>query len=196
MINWQRVFESIWMQIRWLKSYNQINELALKKILKKFIKNFFKIKDNTIKKKLEQIVESKEFNRKDSKSNRDLRILSEGLLQFYADMFCDGSQSTGRKVLNAQHNRIRTIDAVIIALFLGAIIVMFSFLVFFIVMPDYDPNGQPWSELSSGIETFIFCFVIVFIIISTAVNIQIFRQCQVNYTFIFEIDTNHKVIHH
>lgn len=53
MINWQRVFESIWMQIRWLKSYNQINELALKKILKKFMKNYFKIKDNTIKKKLE-----------------------------------------------------------------------------------------------------------------------------------------------
>ena len=141
MINWQRVFESIWMQIRWLRSFNQINELALKKILKKFMKNYFKIKDNTIKKKLEQIVESKEFNRKESQSNRDLRILTEGVLKFYADMFCNGSKVKSRKVLDAQHNKIRTIDAVTIALFLGGIIVMCAFFVFFVCIPNYDPDG-------------------------------------------------------
>ena len=52
MINWKRVFEQIWQQIRWLISYGQINELALRKIMKKFIKNYFLIKDNTINKKL------------------------------------------------------------------------------------------------------------------------------------------------
>jgi len=53
MVNWKRVFEQIWGQIRWLISYGQINELALKKILKKFVKNYFAIKDNTIQKKLQ-----------------------------------------------------------------------------------------------------------------------------------------------
>ena len=48
MVNWKRVFEHIWMQIRWLNSYGHINELALRKIMKKFVKNFFAIKDNTI----------------------------------------------------------------------------------------------------------------------------------------------------
>ena len=38
MINWKRVFEHIWMQIRWLNSFAHINELALRKILKKFAK--------------------------------------------------------------------------------------------------------------------------------------------------------------
>ena len=52
MVNWKRVFEQIWQQIRWLISYGQINELAFKKILKKFTKNFFAIKDNTIKARL------------------------------------------------------------------------------------------------------------------------------------------------
>lgn len=81
MINWQRVFESIWMQIRWLKSYDQINELALRKILKKFMKNFFLIKDNTIKKKLESILESKEFKKKDNgRGAKDLKILTDGVL--------------------------------------------------------------------------------------------------------------------
>ena len=89
MINWQRVFESIWMQQRWLQSYTEINELALKKILKKFVKNHFLIKDNTIKKKLEQIVESKQFKRKEElQSTKDLKMLSDGVLTFYADMFC------------------------------------------------------------------------------------------------------------
>ena len=52
MTNWKRVFEHIWMQIRWLNSYAHINEVALRKILKKFIKNFFEIKDDTVKDKL------------------------------------------------------------------------------------------------------------------------------------------------
>lgn len=55
---------------------------------------------------------------------------------------------------------------------------------------------MPWVELSSGIETYIFTFVLVFIIVATGVNIQIFRKCAVNYTFIFEIDSKHKIIHH
>ena len=39
MVNWKRVFEQIWQQVRWLISYGQINELALRKIMKKFVKN-------------------------------------------------------------------------------------------------------------------------------------------------------------
>lgn len=61
MVNWKRVFEHIWIQIRWLISYGQINELALKKILKKYLKNYFAIKDNTIKARIQQIIDSKAF---------------------------------------------------------------------------------------------------------------------------------------
>ena len=61
MVNWKRVFEQIWMHIRWLNSYGHINELALRKILKKFVKNYFAIKDNTINQKLTQIIQSKAF---------------------------------------------------------------------------------------------------------------------------------------
>lgn len=61
MVNWKRVFEQIWQQIRWLISYGQINELALKKIMKKYTKNFYAIKDNTLKTRVHQIIESKKF---------------------------------------------------------------------------------------------------------------------------------------
>ena len=63
------------------------------------------------------------------------------MLKFYADMFCNGSKVKSRKVLDAQHNKIRTIDAVTIALFLGGIIVMCAFFVFFVCIPNYDPDG-------------------------------------------------------
>lgn len=54
------------------------------------MKNYFLIKDNTIKKKLESIVDTKEFKKKESdkgKGAKDLKMLSDGLLAFYADMF-------------------------------------------------------------------------------------------------------------
>lgn len=97
MVNWKRVFESIWMQIRWLNSYGHINELALRKILKKFVKNFFAIKDNTINQKLSEIIDSKTFKAAEGKMGEELQILSDDLLRFYADCFCKGSISSARK---------------------------------------------------------------------------------------------------
>ena len=96
MSSWRRVFEQIWMQIRWLNSYGHINELGLRKIMKKFAKNFFAIKDNTINKKLSEIIQSKTFQVAEGKMGEELQILSNDLLRFYADCFCKGSVSRAR----------------------------------------------------------------------------------------------------
>lgn len=96
MVNWKRVFEQIWVQIRWLISYGQINELALKKILKKYVKNYFAIKDNTLKNKLQQLIDSKYFKideEGNDKTSEELRMLSDNLLTFYADCFHKGNRS-------------------------------------------------------------------------------------------------------
>ena len=100
MVNWNRVFEQIWMQIRWLNSYGHINELALRKIMKKFAKNFFAIKDNTINKKLLEMIESKTFQASEGKMGEELQILSDDLLKFYADCFCKGSIKSARNELD------------------------------------------------------------------------------------------------
>ena len=104
MTNWKRVFIQIWGQIRWPQSYGSINEIALKKILKKFKKNFFAVKDNTINKKLEQIIDGKKFKMKEDMSDSDLAILSENLLQFYADMFHKSSLIDARTELDSVNN--------------------------------------------------------------------------------------------
>ena len=101
MVNWKRVFEHIWTQIRWLNSYCHINELALRKIMKKFAKNFFAIKDNTVKKKLIDIINSKTFKTPENKMEPQLQILSDDLLRFYADCFCKGNTSAARRELDS-----------------------------------------------------------------------------------------------
>ena len=101
MINWKRVFENIWTQIRWLNSYSHINELALRKIMKKFVKNFFAIKDNTVNQKLGEIINSKTFKTPDGKMEPQLQILSDDLLRFYADCFCKGNTSSAREELDS-----------------------------------------------------------------------------------------------
>ena len=102
MVNWKRVFEHIWTQIRWLNSYCHINELALRKIMKKFAKNFFAIKDNTVNKKLIDIINSKSFKTPENKMEPQLQILSDDLLRFYADCFCKGNTSAARQELDSQ----------------------------------------------------------------------------------------------
>lgn len=145
MINWQRVFESIWMQIRWLKSYNQINELALKKILKKFMKNFFLIKDNTMNKKLESIIDEKEFKKKDKgRGAHDLKLLTSGVLKFYADMFCKSDVTEARRILDAQHNKIRTNDAVTMSFTAGGTLILLSFFIFFLILPQIGDKDDAW----------------------------------------------------
>jgi len=53
----------------------------------------------------------------------------------------------------------------------GAILIILIFFIFFLAYPNVDEGDLPWVELSSGIETYIFTFVLVFIIVATGVNI-------------------------
>ena len=47
-----RVFTDLYRNLEWLNNFAELNELALHKISKKFIKNFFNDKNNQLKKDL------------------------------------------------------------------------------------------------------------------------------------------------
>ena len=72
MTDWKRIFEKIWRETRWLISYGEINELALRNVSKKFVNNFFQIKDNTIQKKLTHILDKMCFGTVEVKITREL----------------------------------------------------------------------------------------------------------------------------
>lgn len=66
---------------------------------------------------------------------KELVMLSDGLLQFYADVFHEGNKSDARSDLNSQHNKIRAIDGAGIAFACGGIFMLITALIFFIFAP-------------------------------------------------------------
>ena len=83
-----------------------------------------------------------------------------------------------------------------INLFGGAIIILLSFLVFFVLCPTYGDTAPEWKHLYAATDTYYFTAVICFVLFGTGVAIQTFRKFKINYVFIFELDNHNKVIHH
>jgi hypothetical protein len=48
-MNWKRAFIDLYRNLEWLNSFAELNELAMLKISKKFIKNYFVDSDNLLK---------------------------------------------------------------------------------------------------------------------------------------------------
>jgi hypothetical protein len=85
----------------------------------------------------------------------------------------------------------------VIAFSIGAMFMMSLILVFFRFAPDfYGENPTGWLSFFAGEDSFIFIFVLIWVVFGTATNIYVFRSFGINYTFIFEIDQNYKLIHH
>jgi hypothetical protein len=57
MVNWRRLFKRIWVQLRWLQSFREINDLAAKDLTYKFISGIFVITDNTVKLQIETLLQ-------------------------------------------------------------------------------------------------------------------------------------------
>ena len=163
--------------------------------MKKFVKNFFLIKDNTIDKKLSQTIDDMMFKLEEGKMTRELQILSDDLLKFYANCFCKGNLRLAKKQLDMQQNEIRVKDSNLLSFFGGGLIVLSSFFVFLCVCPSPAATTH-WDMIFSSMDTYIFTSVICFILFATGFAVQIFRRYNVNYAFIFEIDQDYKLIHH
>ena len=82
MTNWARIFEALYTRIKWLKTFSSINHVATYKIIKKFTKNYFSIKDNTLEKQLKQYVQELPFRK-----STQLATLTRDLIIFYSRAF-------------------------------------------------------------------------------------------------------------
>jgi len=123
-------------------------------------------------------------------------MLSDSLLKFYADCFHNGNRNAAKYQLNAQHNRIRGRDSNVIAFSVGAMLMMFLTMVFLSFAPSAQGNTTGWTSFFAGEDSYIFIFILIWVVFGTAANIFVFRSYGINYTFIFEIDQNYKLIHH
>ena len=108
--------------------------------MKKFVKNFFYIKDNTITKKLSTVIDEMSFKMEEGTMTRELEILSDNLLTFYADCFCKGNKGQAKTQLDAQYNEIRRKDSNMISFFGGGLLILFSFFLFLCICPGEGDN--------------------------------------------------------
>ena len=95
MIDWGRDLTDIWTQLKWLQAFALINRKATKNCMEKFMKNFFKVTDNTFDKQLAGFVKTRSFvleNRYTKEKGRGrVQVLSRDVLAFYSTAFTDGN---------------------------------------------------------------------------------------------------------
>ena len=88
-------------------------------------------------------------------------------------------------------------DLSLISFGVGAISMLLLTLIFFwVVNPSDYPNPTGWNSFFGGLDSFYFTYILIFILVGVGINIMVFRMYSINYSFIFEIDQNYKMIHH
>jgi predicted DsbA family dithiol-disulfide isomerase len=80
--NWKRPFKKINTMIKWLNAFAIINEIAAHKILKKFMKEHFKIKDNILDKIVIQMLQEFHFVKR-----ANIQPVTKDMKTVYAKLF-------------------------------------------------------------------------------------------------------------
>ena len=99
-------------------------------------------------------------------------------------MFFNSNRPKAKVSLDAVNNKIRQKDAIRITFFAGCFLTTLMFLVYISSLPAYPGSGDMYASE----DTYMFTFIMIFILFAVGVNIQVMRKYSVNYTFIFEID--------
>ena len=173
--------------LKWLNAYALINHLAMQKILKKFVKVHFDLKDNVIDKNLMAYIDGKAFAHR-----RQLAYLIQDLKWFYADKFHGGSLEKAGNTLENYNREMRRSDLAYMMFFGGASLVMLLFGVFFLFIPDENGDYEDGAIVAS-LQILRLSFVVIFILLAAGAASKIFNSFKINYLFIFEIDQHKKM---
>ena len=130
--------------LKWLNAYALINHLAMQKILKKFVKVHFELKDNVIDKNLKAYIDGKAFAHR-----RQLAYLIQDLKWFYADKFHSGSLEKASTTLENYNREMRRSDLAYMMFFGGASLVMLMFGFLFLFIPDQNDNDEEGEIVAS-----------------------------------------------
>lgn len=179
----------MYQQLKWLNSYAVINELAMQKILKKFTKEHFEIKDNVIDKNLNLFIKSKEFA-----NRQNLHYFIDDMFTFFAEHFTANNKAKSKQLLENHGGEMRRKDAMLISFFSGASIIMIMFGCFFLFTSSSD-DDKDYSLILSSLSILRLTFVLVYIMGACGFAIHVFKSYGVNYLYIFELDPQQKIMH-
>ncbi len=116
--SWTRVFSQFYTKLRWLQGFNQINNIACLKLLKKASKLLKEFPGLT--KEIENIniyLHSRSFVQDD-----EIEVLKLSLVTFFAHTFTKGKKGKAVKLLDKGSFQIRSKDICLISFFGGILI--------------------------------------------------------------------------
>lgn len=93
--DWKNAFKNLWQKTRWLKKFSIVNKLAMHDVKTMFMKNYFRVPDNSIDKQLKTFYKAREFSK-----SRKLKNLSRDIAVFYSLIFTKGDLRDSRNYLN------------------------------------------------------------------------------------------------
>lgn len=89
---------------------------------------------------------------------------------------------------------MRRKDAISIAFWMGASLIMLLFGVFYLAVKSSDPDDDNKNkEFVTSVNTLRLTFVVIYILFCTAMAIKVFLNTGINYLYIFELDPNSKM---
>lgn len=194
--NWRRVFMEIYQKFKWLSSYQQINEIAMQRILVKFSREYFELEDNIIEKNLTNYVSQKPFVYK-----KDIQVIVPDLVKFFADNFLNGNKKKANNLLNGKSAQFRQSDALSMMYFFGATTVAIIFGMFFLI---YDPIKEHTEkehmreelEIRTLLPIFRLIFLLIYFVLASGIAVHIFESYGINYLYVLDIDPKNKMSHY
>lgn len=190
--NWSRVFADIYQHLKWLNAYAEINEISMKKILKKFMKIHFEDKNNKLQEDIIKFIRSRQISHR-----TQLQVALTSVLEFFLVYITNGNESKARQILEKQKYEVRRSDAIQLWSLFSASCVMSLFAIMFnFFKPPSDDQELPYDYFKPIDLMFRLSFIITYILAACGFCIQWYNHFGVNYLYIFECDPNIKMTHY
>lgn len=188
--NWTRAFKIHEQFIKWLNAYGIINEIAAGKILKKFMKHQFNIKDNIIDKIISELINQYEFVKR-----RNIVAFNEDLVKVYAEYFTKGNQKKAKSILKGDKFMVVTKDLSIVAFLCGGSLMIIIFTLIFCLMEDENLFRDEITQLTIKAFSPIcrMLFFLIYTMFMIGVVIRVFREKEINFLHIFEIQYDKRI---
>lgn len=188
--NWTRAFKIHEQFIKWLNAYAIINEIAAGKILKKFMKKQFQIRDNLLDKIINELIKQYEFVKR-----RNIVAFNEDLIRVYAEYFTKGNIKKAKKVLKGDKFLVSTKDLGIVTFLSGGslFILMFTLVICYMEDPVLFRDQITQTTIKAFTPVVRLLFFLIYTMYMIGVVIRVFREKEINFLHIFEVSYDKRI---
>jgi hypothetical protein len=154
------------------------------------LKVCFELNDNIVDKNLNHAL----FHDYQSTKRTNIAPFTSDIKHVYAKYFCDGDTKDAKRKLDRKNHEINRGDLIFISVFGSASIMMFIFLIWYAILsPGLFKKTLVWTGIEATGPVMRSTFIIIYILFAVGLVIKVFRQYDINYMHIFDLDERIRV---